>query len=116
MLLFKILFFTGLFFIFYSYIGYGMLVWLLIRLRNLFRSPRPVPVTTEWPRVSIVVAAYNEEKFIVEKIENTLSLDYPRDKLDIIFITDGSTDNTPDLARRYTDIRVLHEPERRGKI
>lgn len=116
MLLFKILFFTGLFLVFYSYIGYGMLVWLLIRLRSLFRTPRPVPVTTEWPRVSIVVAAYNEERFIIEKIENTLSLDYPRDKLDIIFITDGSTDNTPALARRYTDIRVLHEPERRGKV
>lgn len=116
MLLFKILFFTGLFLVFYSYIGYGILVWLLIRLRNLFRSPHPVPVTTEWPRVSLVVAAYNEEQFIVEKIENTLSLDYPRDKLDIIFITDGSTDNTPALARRYTDVRVLHEPERRGKV
>jgi cellulose synthase/poly-beta-1,6-N-acetylglucosamine synthase-like glycosyltransferase len=116
MLLVKILFFTGLFFVFYSYVGYGMLVWLLIRLRNLFRSPRPVPVTTEWPSVSIVVAAYNEERFIIEKIENTLSLDYPRDKLDIIFITDGSTDDTPGLARRYTDIRVLHEPERRGKV
>jgi len=116
MLLFKILFFTGLFFVFYSYIGYGILVWLLIRLRNLFHTPRPGPVTTECPRVSIVVAAYNEEQFIVEKIENTLSLDYPRDKLDIIFITDGATDNTPGLAKHYTDIRVLHEPVRRGKV
>jgi poly-beta-1,6-N-acetyl-D-glucosamine synthase len=116
MLLFKILFFTGLFLVFYSYIGYGILVWLLIRLRNLFRSPYTLPVTTEWPRVSIVVAAYNEERFIIEKIENTLSLDYPPDKLDIIFITDGSTDNTPLLARNYPGIRVLHEPERHGKV
>lgn len=116
MLLFKILFFTGLFLVFYSYIGYGILVWLLIRLRNLFRSPYTLPITTEWPRVSIVVAAYNEERFIIEKIENTLSLDYPPDKLDLIFITDGSTDNTPLLARNYPGIRVLHEPERRGKV
>jgi len=116
MLLIKILFFTGLFLVFYSYIGYAILVWLLIRLRNLFRPPYTLPATTEWPRVSIVVAAYNEERFIIPKIENTLSLDYPPDKLDIIFITDGSTDNTPVLARNYPGIRVLHEPKRRGKV
>ena len=116
MLFLKILFFSGIFLIFYSYIGYGMLVWLLIRLRNLFRTQRQPPPITTLPLATLVIAAYNEERFIVEKIENCLSLDYPRDKLKIIFVTDGSTDNTPILARAYADITVMHEPERKGKI
>ncbi|MCK7555265.1 glycosyltransferase [Chitinophaga sedimenti] len=62
-----------------------------------------------------MVAAYNEEDFIREKVANTLALDYPAEKLDIIFITDGSSDRTPEILAGYPRIRTMHESERRGK-
>ena len=66
--------------------------------------------------LTVVIAAYNEEDFIEEKIQNTLSLNYPKEYLKILVVTDGSSDLTPELARKYKNIRVFHEPERRGKI
>src|ERR1700754_2293184 len=101
MLLLKLLLFAGLFIIFYSYAGYGVLVWFLIKVRFFFRGrqvAKAVPGVQELPAVTLVIAAYNEESFILEKINNSLSLDYPEDKLDILFITDGSTDQTPQLV------------------
>lgn len=68
------------------------------------------------PPVSLIVAAYNEEDFILEKIKNTLSLDYPEEKLDIIFVTDGSTDQTPFVVRQFPEIKLLHAADRSGKI
>ncbi len=62
-----------------------------------------------------MVAAYNEEDFIREKIANTLALDYPADKLEIIFITDGSSDATPDILAEHPRIKTLHQPARAGK-
>jgi len=66
--------------------------------------------------VALVVAAYNEEDFILEKIQNTLALDYPKDKLELIFITDGSNDNTPAIVARFPEILLLHQPARQGKV
>lgn len=68
------------------------------------------------PDCTLIVAAYNEASFIEEKIANTLSLDYPAGKLQFIFVTDGSTDGTPELISKYAQIRLLHAPERKGKI
>ena len=113
----KLIFFVGLFIIFYSYLGYGLLIWVMLKVRRLFRRTQPdADEKSELPAVTIVVAAFNEESYIIEKIENTLSLDYPSDKLSVIFITDGSTDNTYYLAKKYKEILVLHEHERKGKI
>lgn len=115
-----IIFWTSLFLIFYSYIGYGMLVWVLVKLKSLLTAKGKqvftYGTTTEWPAVALVVAAYNEEDFIQEKINNTLALDYPKDKLELIFITDGSSDNTPGIISRYPGILLLHQAERRGKV
>jgi cellulose synthase/poly-beta-1,6-N-acetylglucosamine synthase-like glycosyltransferase len=61
------------------------------------------------------VAAYNEEDCIVEKIENSLAQDYPSDKIEFLFITDGSSDNTTSLVSQYPALRNLHQPERKGK-
>jgi poly-beta-1,6-N-acetyl-D-glucosamine synthase len=68
-----------------------------------------------WPTVSFIVAAYNEEACIVEKITNSLEQDYPAARIEFLFITDGSTDHTTELLSRYPLIRTLHQPERRGK-
>jgi poly-beta-1,6-N-acetyl-D-glucosamine synthase len=68
------------------------------------------------PFVTFIIAAYNESAYITEKIGNTLALDYPREKLLVFVITDGSTDATPDLVIRFDNIRLFHQPERKGKI
>jgi len=112
-----LLFFGSIFIIFYSYVGYGFLVWFLIRIKSIFRPQRAIPASSsELPRVTLIISAYNEENFIVEKIKNSLALEYPADKLEIIFITDGSTDSTPTLVAQFEKIRLLHQPERKGKV
>lgn len=85
----------------YTYLGYPLLIWILSRL---FARQTALPVPSEaLPRVSLLVAAYNEEGDIAKRIDNALSLDYPRDLLDIVIASDGSTDNTSSIARRYLD-------------
>jgi biofilm PGA synthesis N-glycosyltransferase PgaC len=139
MLFLKILFFTGILIVFYSYLGYGLVIWSLIRIRMIFRRRDNLADVANYPdganaavanaatssenifapdlpAVTLIVAAYNEEGFIEQKIKNSLTLEYPADKLDILFITDGSTDATPDLVAGAAGIRALHEPERKGKI
>lgn len=118
----NIIFWTSLFLIFYSYVGYGILVWVLVKLKSAFGGRQPVtnnqlPATSDqYPAVALVVAAYNEEDFILEKIQNTLALDYPKDKLELIFITDGSSDNTPAIVAQFPEILLLHQPARQGKV
>jgi biofilm PGA synthesis N-glycosyltransferase PgaC len=117
MLLTEILFFFCLFIILYSYLGYGLLLWIIVRIKKLFITQRAETTSPEdLPLVTLVVAAYNEADFIIDKINNSLSLDYPRDKLRLLFITDGSTDDTYRLASEFNDVQVLHSPERRGKV
>ncbi len=96
----------------YTYLGPFALALAGSLLRR--RSVRRADIE---PTVSLVIAAYNEERVIREKIENSLRLDYPRDKLEIVVVADGSSDGTVAAAREYADrgVKVLHEPERRGK-
>lgn len=116
-----IIFWISLFLIFYSYVGYGILVWILVKLKAAFKGRQAAtskqPASgDQYPAVALVVAAYNEEDFILEKIQNTLALDYPKDKLELIFITDGSNDNTPAIVARFPQILLLHQPDRQGKV
>jgi cellulose synthase/poly-beta-1,6-N-acetylglucosamine synthase-like glycosyltransferase len=96
----------------YTYLGYPALIRLLARLR-----PRPVAKDDIRPRVSFIIAAFNEEKIIAAKLDNTLRLSWPREQLEIIVVADGSNDRTAAIARGYRDqgITVLHQPERQGK-
>jgi poly-beta-1,6-N-acetyl-D-glucosamine synthase len=113
----KVLFWSSLFIILYSYIGYGILLFLLVKLKSLFiRKTTSAPTTGFEPEVSLVVAAFNEEDFIEIKIQNTFQLDYDKSKLKIIFITDGSTDRTTECVSRHPTIELLHQPERKGKV
>jgi cellulose synthase/poly-beta-1,6-N-acetylglucosamine synthase-like glycosyltransferase len=101
--------------LFYAYLGYGLVMWILVKIRGA--HPVPLPYAPEdLPEVTVLIAAYNEADIIQQKIENTLALDYPKDKLKLLFITDGSTDNTGAIIEQYPDIQHLFEPERRGKI
>lgn len=100
------------------YVLYPALVICLARLmpkptQSLGPNQRPA----FWPSVTLIVAAYNESKVIERKIENSLALDYPRDRLEIIIVSDGSTDDTPEIASRYSNRGVIsmHESARGGK-
>jgi poly-beta-1,6-N-acetyl-D-glucosamine synthase len=115
MIVYKIIFWLSLFIIAYSYIGYGIVLYVLVRIKKMLQKVPKLSDGTYEPHVSLVVAAYNEEEFIHIKIENTLQLDYPREKLQVIFITDGSSDATPQLIRD-SPFELLHQPERRGKV
>ncbi len=111
------IFWTCLFVVFYSYAGYGVFLLLLIAVKRLAGAGKRKGTSTaeELPGVTLVVAAYNEENIIKEKIANCLSLNYPSDKLSILFVTDGSSDGTPDIIAQYPQIRLLHRDKRCGK-
>ena len=98
----------------YPYFGYPALLYLLGRLRRLPAAPDVAPLPA---RVCLIVSAYNEEEVIREKIENSLALRYPSDRLTILVASDGSTDDTVAIAREYEGrgVEVRHFDERRGK-
>lgn len=108
-----ILFWAGLLGLLHTYIFYPLSLLLLAR-----KSPPPPEDPVEWPSVSILVPAYNEETHIGAKIENCLALDYPAEKLEVLVGSDCSTDRTAEIVRTCADSRVrLFEMERRtGKV
>jgi biofilm PGA synthesis N-glycosyltransferase PgaC len=99
----------------YAYIGYGILLSIVVKIRRVFVK-RETLVNNYEPSVSFIVAAYNEENYIDQKIKNCLSLNYPKDKIEFVFITDGSTDNTLNIVKKYPGLKWYHKDERRGKI
>ncbi|RZL50961.1 MAG: glycosyltransferase family 2 protein [Pedobacter sp.] len=111
-----IAFWISLFLVVYTFVGYGLLLFFIIKIKRLFVKPFRFSEKFELPSVTILIAAWNEEEMIVEKINNTLQLDYPKEKLQIIFITDGSTDSTPDLIRPFKEVELLHTNARDGKM
>lgn len=113
---FLFVFWCGIIVIVYTYVGYPILIYCLAKTRNLFGRRIPPPAESDLPALTIVIAAYNEERFIEEKIQNTLDLDYPSEKRKIIVVTDGSSDNTPEIAKKFSSVTVFHQDERRGKI
>lgn len=99
----------------YAYIGYGILLTIIVRVKRLF-TKKEIETISYQPTVSFIVAAYNEEDYILQKIKNSLALDYPKEKIELVFITDGSTDNTGNIIKMFPGIKHFHKNERRGKI
>ena len=113
----KIAFWFSLFIVFYTFFGYGIVLFLLVKLRRLLKGKRTINKDIRsLPTCTLIVAAYNEADILDEKIKNTLSLRYPAGKLNVLFITDGSTDNSPEVIKKYSAIQLMHLPERKGKI
>ena len=118
MLTLKILFWACLLIVFYTYIGYGILLYIIIRLKRLFwGKPQKTapPSDDELPTMTLMICAYNEEDVVAEKMANTLAIDYPRDKFRIMWVTDGSNDRTNELLKAYPEVDIVFSPERRGK-
>lgn len=110
-----ILFFICFALVFYTYVGYAFIVGILALLKRLSKTGVHQTDETFEPQVSLVIPCYNEGYYLKEKVKNCLELNYPKHKLDIVFITDGSRDNSVELLNTLKGIRILHEPERRGK-
>jgi len=108
----ELFFWSSIFFIFYAYFGYPLLLMLI----SIFRS-NPVQKARIAPNVSFIITAYNEEKRIGEKIENTLNQNYPPEKLEIIVASDCSSDGTDDIVKSYQSngVKLVRAPERKGK-
>jgi biofilm PGA synthesis N-glycosyltransferase PgaC len=114
----KIALWISLIIAFYTYAGYGVLLYFVIKIKRSFRGKPVIPATIhdQLPECTLVVAAYNEERYMEEKIANCLQLNYPEGKLKFVFVTDGSSDGTADIISKYPNIKLLHRPERAGKI
>jgi cellulose synthase/poly-beta-1,6-N-acetylglucosamine synthase-like glycosyltransferase len=117
--LLKTLFWSGMFVVFYAYLGYGIVLFACVRVKRLF--PRHAPETQVLPAVTFVVCAFNEKDWIEQKIANSLALEYPAPLIHYLFVTDGSDDGTDALVHNYPytpEVRwqILHQSERKGKI
>ena len=99
--------------LFYTYFGYPVALWALTRLMR--SNPDSPQEAVEWPTVSILISAYNEEAIIAERVENLLALDYPSERLEILIGSDGSADRTADIVKSYSQVRLLSFSQRRGK-
>jgi cellulose synthase/poly-beta-1,6-N-acetylglucosamine synthase-like glycosyltransferase len=97
----------------YVFIGYPLCMWMLAQLAGREKEPEG----SFFPSVSIILSVYNEEKVIAEKIANFLALDYPKDKLEFLIISDCCSDRTDELVRGLENerIRLLIQTERSGK-
>ncbi|MBF0504428.1 MAG: glycosyltransferase family 2 protein [Candidatus Omnitrophica bacterium] len=107
------LFWTLLTLIIYCYFGYPLLVFFLGRFKYI-----PVVKSGIEPAVSIIMSLYNEEDVIASKIKNLHELDYPNEKIEILIGSDGSTDHTHDIIRKFSDprIKLFINPQRNGKM
>lgn len=108
----NVIFWAAVALIIYTYVGYSLVILVLSRF---VRNPiRRAPIE---PRVTFLITAYNEEKNIRAKLEQTLSLDYPHEKLEIMVASDGSTDRTDDIVREFSDrgVRLVRVEGRVGK-
>ncbi len=109
----SLMFWLSVFFVAYTYIGYPLLIALAVKF---IHGPIPTPVSDV--SVTLLITAYNEENVIEKKIENSLNLDYPSEKLQIIVAADGSTDRTSEIVSRFSERGILlaFTPQRDGKM
>lgn len=139
---YELAFWVSIFILFYTFLGYPILMYLIFKIefiRYFIRIPEDAGKVylnpdlsgfkvfdqryTQkefYPFVSMIVAAYNEEDVIEKKIQNCLQLNYPVDKIEFLFVTDGSIDRTPEIVKSYSDkfnfIKLFHQKDRRGKL
>ncbi|WEK21229.1 MAG: glycosyltransferase family 2 protein [Candidatus Pedobacter colombiensis] len=101
----------------YTFVGYGLILFILVKIKRLFTKAVDFITNIDLlPTVTLVIAAYNEEDLISEKITNSLQLNYPKDRIKILFVTDGSNDKTPEKVRACPGIILLHQDLRAGKM
>jgi len=112
----KILFWIFLGIILYAYIGYTLLLLIFSAVRKISHYGKAISFPVYEPAVTLLIPAFNEADYVMAKVRNSLDLNYPREKLRIVWVIDGSNDKTADLLSHYPDITMLHERERKGKV
>jgi len=126
-----IVFWVSVFVVGYTYFGYGILLWLMVKIKEIIKAPSNSPQGGGYPSsfhlregrdgvslpdVTLLVTAYNEKDYVTGKVKNSQKLEYPKDKLHLAWVTDGSDDGTPELLQQYPEVTVFHKPELAGKI
>lgn len=113
----EIIFWIFFFILFYTYLGYALILFFLYQLKKTFSGQKTKSSKVSFePEVCLFVTAYNEKDYITQKVENSIHLDYPKEKVQYLWITDGSNDGTPDILKQYKNMEVHHSPERKGKM
>lgn len=115
----KIIFWLCLALVVYTYIGYGVVLYMILKIKKLFVRSEASPILPLdqqlLPEVTLMICAFNEADVIAEKMKNIRELNYPQDKLCVMWVTDGSTDDSNKLLADYPEIIVVYSPERKGK-
>lgn len=111
----EVVFWVCVFLVIYTYVGYGILLYGLVKAKEFFRKPAGRKAPDQWPEITLLIAAYNEESVVEEKMENCRALQYPEGKLTIAWVTDGSTDSTDRLLSAYSGILLISGGPRAGK-
>ena len=105
----NIIFWLSLLVIFYSYIGYGILLWMILKVKKVFKKQSKENITEELePHVTLIVASYNESEILKDKIKNCYELDYPSEKCQFYFIADVSNDSSTDIIAPNTGIKLFY--------
>ena len=113
----KITFWILLFIVFYTYIGYGIVLYTMVLIKRFFSAKKNINHSSDnLPEVTLFIPAYNEKDYVDQKMINTVNLDYPKDKLKVFWVTDGSDDGTNTVLEAYDNIQLFHKNERKGKI
>lgn len=107
-------FWIALSFVVYTYAGYPLAIWILARVRRESPPLEGAP-NAGWPALSIVIAVHNEAARLPAKLDNLRGLDYPRNLVRLVFVSDGSTDGTDDILAAQPDVRLIRQAERQGK-
>jgi biofilm PGA synthesis N-glycosyltransferase PgaC len=112
------LFWASIALIIYAYIGYPLLIAGMARIWPRSTAHPASDSTSDLPMVTVIIPAHNEEEWIERKIENTLALDYPRNRMQILVASDGSADKTVEIVKKFAfrGVGVIHYPERAGKV
>lgn len=110
----EIFFWFLVFIVFYSYIGYGFVVFVFGKIKQNYKKNNYSELI-ELPEVTLFIPAYNEKEYIESKVKNSFELDYPANKIKFLWITDGSNDGSDELLKKYKNIEVYHHSERKGK-
>ena len=113
----KIVLWVLIFIVFYAYLGYGILLFIIIKIRRTLGLRKVFTGNEDYePEVTLLVAAYNEKDYIDAKVKNSFDQSYPKEKIKNVWVTDGSDDGTPELLKKYDGVTVYHKDERAGKI
>lgn len=119
MMIIKIIFWICVTVVIYTYLGYSAVLYIILKIKNLFSRPEPTPILPLneelFPEVTLMICAYNESAIIKEKMENIRSLNYPKDKLCVMWVTDGSSDDSNQKLSQYPEVKLVYSPERKGK-